>query len=67
MYGVITDVTSTQPGDKIQANTPLGGIAPKNARAVLKIEIAEQDRAFLREGPAGQAQVQRVSRTSATA
>lgn len=48
--GVITDVTSTQPGDKIQANTPLGGIAPKGARSVLKIEIAEHDRAFLREG-----------------
>ncbi|MES2259725.1 MAG: HlyD family efflux transporter periplasmic adaptor subunit [Pseudomonadota bacterium] len=48
--GVITDVTSTQPGDKIQANSPLGGIAPKNARLILKIEIAEHDRAFLREG-----------------
>lgn len=48
--GVITDVTSTQQGDKIQANTPLGGIAPKDARPVLKIEIAEHDRAFLREG-----------------
>ena len=48
--GVITDVTSTQPGDKIQANTPLGGIAPKNAHPLLKIEIAEHDRAFLREG-----------------
>jgi HlyD family secretion protein len=48
--GVITDVTSTQPGDKVQANTPLGGIAPEGARPVLKTEIAEQDRAFLREG-----------------
>jgi HlyD family secretion protein len=48
--GVITDVTSTQAGDKIQANTPLGGIAPKNAHPVLKVEIAEHDRAFLREG-----------------
>ena len=48
--GVITDVTSTQPGDKIQANTPLGGIAPHGARPVVRIEIAEQDRAFLREG-----------------
>jgi HlyD family secretion protein len=48
--GVITDVTSTQPGDKIQANTPLGGIAPKNARPLLQIEIAEHDRAFLHEG-----------------
>ncbi|WP_118183476.1 HlyD family efflux transporter periplasmic adaptor subunit [Paraburkholderia phosphatilytica] len=48
--GVITDVTSTQAGDKIQANTPLGAIAPKDARQVLKIEIAEHDRAFLHEG-----------------
>ncbi|WP_210735894.1 HlyD family efflux transporter periplasmic adaptor subunit [Massilia sp. Mn16-1_5] len=48
--GVITDVTSTQPGDKIQANAPLGGIAPKNAKPILKIEIAEHDRGFLREG-----------------
>nr|WP_241024757.1 HlyD family efflux transporter periplasmic adaptor subunit [Burkholderia sp. Ac-20365] len=50
--GVITDVTSTQTGDKIQANAPLGGIAPKDARPVLKIEIAERDRAFLHEGMA---------------
>jgi HlyD family secretion protein len=48
--GVVTDVTSTQPGDKIQANMPIGGIAPKNARPMLKIEIAENDRAFLKEG-----------------
>ena len=48
--GVITEVTSTQPGDKIQANAPLGGIAPKNAKPVLKIEIAEHDRGFVREG-----------------
>jgi len=48
--GVVTDVTSTQPGDKLQANMPLGGIAPKEARPVLKIEIAEHDRAFVREG-----------------
>jgi HlyD family secretion protein len=48
--GVVTDVTSTQPGDKVLANMPLGGIAPGNARPVLRIDIAEQDRAFLREG-----------------
>ena len=48
--GIITDVTSTQAGDKVQANAPLGGIAPRNARPILKIQIAEQDRAFLREG-----------------
>jgi hemolysin D len=48
--GVITDVTATQLGDKVSANTPLGGIAPKNARPILKTEIAEFDRGFLREG-----------------
>jgi HlyD family secretion protein len=48
--GVVTDLTSTQPGDKVQANTPLGGIAPRNSRSVVKVEIAENDRAFLREG-----------------
>lgn len=48
--GIVTDVTSTQPGDKVQANMPLGGIAPAGAKAVVKIEIAEHDRAFLREG-----------------
>jgi HlyD family secretion protein len=48
--GVVTDLTSTQPGDKVQANTPLGGIAPRSSRSVVKVEIAENDRAFLREG-----------------
>ncbi|GIZ53670.1 HlyD family efflux transporter periplasmic adaptor subunit [Noviherbaspirillum aridicola] len=48
--GVVTEVTSTQTGDKIQANTPLGGIAPRDARPMLRVEIAEHDRAFLREG-----------------
>jgi HlyD family secretion protein len=48
--GVVTDLTSTQPGDKVQANAPLGGIAPNRSRSVVKVEIAENDRAFLREG-----------------
>jgi hemolysin D len=48
--GVVTDLSSTQPGDKVQANTPLGGIAPSNSHAVVKAEIAETDRAFLRAG-----------------
>jgi len=48
--GVITDVTTTQPGDKVQANSPIGGIAPKDARPILRIEIDERDRAFLKEG-----------------
>jgi HlyD family secretion protein len=48
--GVITDLSSTQAGDKIQANAPLGGIAPSDSRAIVTVEIAENDRAFLREG-----------------
>ena len=48
--GIVTDLSSTQPGDKVQANTPLGGIAPSNSHSVVKVEIAENDRAFLREG-----------------
>ncbi len=48
--GVITEVSFTQRGDKIQANTPLGGIAAHDARLVLRIEIKESDRAFLRVG-----------------
>jgi hemolysin D len=48
--GVVTDLTFTQPGDKVQANNPLGGIAPSNSRSIVKVEIAENDRAFLREG-----------------
>jgi len=48
--GVVTALTSTQPGDKIQANTPLGGIAPRDSRSIVTVEIAENDRAFVREG-----------------
>jgi HlyD family secretion protein len=48
--GIVTDLTSTQPGDKIQANAPLGGIAPRGSRSIVKVAIAESDRAFLREG-----------------
>jgi HlyD family secretion protein len=48
--GVVTAVAFTQEGDKIQANTPLLSIAPKGARSVLKIDINERDRGFLREG-----------------
>lgn len=48
--GVVTHAAFTQPGDKIQANTPLVSIAPKGARTVLKLDINERDRGFLREG-----------------
>lgn len=48
--GIITEVSFTQTGDKIQANTPLGSIAPEGAIPVLKIDIPERERGFLREG-----------------
>jgi HlyD family secretion protein len=48
--GVITELLFTQPGDKVQANTPLGGIAPAEAVSVLEIEINESDRGLLRVG-----------------
>lgn len=48
--GVITEITFTQPGDKITANTPLGGIAPADARAVLQVEIPEAQRGLLAVG-----------------
>ncbi|MGD2076738.1 MAG: HlyD family efflux transporter periplasmic adaptor subunit [Gammaproteobacteria bacterium] len=48
--GIVTQVSYTQEGDKIQANTPLVSVAPKGARSVLKIDISERDRGFLREG-----------------
>lgn len=48
--GVVTEVKFTQPGDKVEANTPLGGIAEADAIPVLKIEISEADRAFLEVG-----------------
>ncbi|MCB1792822.1 MAG: HlyD family efflux transporter periplasmic adaptor subunit [Gammaproteobacteria bacterium] len=48
--GVVTDLAVTQPGEKVTANAPLGSIAPSEAEAVLKLEIPERDRGFLREG-----------------
>jgi hemolysin D len=48
--GIVTHVAFTQPGDKISPNTPLVSIAPEDARTVLKLDINERDRGFLREG-----------------
>jgi HlyD family secretion protein len=48
--GIVTDVVYSQEGEKVQANTPLGSIAPEGATPVLKIDIPERDRGFLREG-----------------
>jgi HlyD family secretion protein len=48
--GIITNVAVTQPGDKVQSNAPVVGIAPEGAQAVLQIEIPEKDRGFLKAG-----------------
>lgn len=48
--GIVTEVIYSQAGEKVQANTPLGSIAPEDALPVLKIDIPERDRGFLHEG-----------------
>lgn len=48
--GVVTQVTFSQPGDRVQASTPLVNIASEESRKVLKVHIAESDRGFLDEG-----------------
>ena len=50
--GVVTNLAVTQPGEKVAANAPLGSIAPSEAEAVLRLEVPERDRGFLREGQA---------------
>lgn len=48
--GVVFNVAFNQPGDSIPANTALINIAPGDSRTVLKVDINERDRGFLREG-----------------
>jgi hemolysin D len=48
--GVLTEVSLTQPGDKVEARKPLASIAPKDARKILELAISEADRGFLKEG-----------------
>lgn len=48
--GILTNVALTQIGDKVDAKTPIAGIAPEDARMVLQVAISERDRGFLREG-----------------
>lgn len=48
--GVLTSVAYTQVGDKVESKSALAGIAPQDARMILKITIPERDRGFLREG-----------------
>ena len=48
--GIVTNISYTQSGDKVQADTPLLSIAPQSSRKVLEINIAEADRGLLVEG-----------------
>lgn len=48
--GVVTGVSFTQPGDKVQASTPLVSVAPAGSRKILKIDIVERDAAFVDQG-----------------
>jgi hemolysin D len=48
--GIVTNFAYSQPGDKVQANTPLVSIAPEGSRKVLEIDILESDRGLLVEG-----------------
>lgn len=48
--GVVTTVTFTDLGAQVDEKTPVALIAPKGARKVVEIEIAERDRAFLQPG-----------------
>jgi HlyD family secretion protein len=46
----VINVAFNQPGDSIPANTALVSIAPRDSRTVLRVDIHERDRGFLREG-----------------
>jgi HlyD family secretion protein len=48
--GVLTEVATTQRGDKVDSKKPIAGIAPQGSRKVLELLIDERDRGFLREG-----------------
>ena len=48
--GVVTEVASTQIGEKVQANRAVISIAPTGSQRVVNVRIAEKDRGFLRAG-----------------
>ncbi len=48
--GEITNVFFTQPGEKVQSNTPLVSIAPSDSEKILLIDILDKDRGQLRVG-----------------
>jgi hemolysin D len=48
--GVVMNLSYSQAGDKVQADTPLLSIAPQTSRKVLEIDVAEKDRGLLVEG-----------------
>jgi len=50
--GVITFVTSTQPGDKVKSEVPLVSIAPADAERSVFLNIPDKDRGLLKTGQA---------------
>jgi HlyD family secretion protein len=48
--GVVTEVSSTQLGEKVMASQSLISIAPVDAERIVRIQIAEKDRGFLKTG-----------------
>ncbi len=52
LSGVITSVSSTQPGEKIKAEAPLVSIAPAESEKVVFIYISDKDRGLLKVGQA---------------
>lgn len=48
--GVVATVSHTRAGSMIEDKDPVVTIVPNDARKILQVEIAEQDRAFLQAG-----------------
>jgi hemolysin D len=48
--GVVTETEVAHPGDKLDAKKSFASIAPLDSERVLKIEIPEKNRGFVREG-----------------
>lgn len=50
--GVITYVSSTQPGEKVKSEVPLVSIAPADAEKIVSLNIPDKDRGLLKTGQA---------------
>jgi HlyD family secretion protein len=48
--GVVTETDVAHPGDKLNAKKSFASIAPLDSDRILKIEIPEKNRGFIREG-----------------